>query len=114
MSPIGPMRDVVRWWSPDPRHPFLKDLKLSCGHTLAHRKMIKGADGRFHVPKRQRCTCCSEDAPDSKPRHRMSQRIAAIPSPAASIEPKQAGAASSVEAAVPIWSPRDLAARNFD
>ncbi|MBN8524807.1 MAG: hypothetical protein J0M02_05670 [Planctomycetes bacterium] len=59
MSPsCPPIRPVLRWLTPDPRHPWFKDYVLSCGHRLVHRPLRRGSDGRMHVARRLACPHC--------------------------------------------------------
>jgi len=120
----GPIRSVLWWSTPDSRHPFCKDLHLDCGHVLVNRPMRKGDDGKFHVAKRVRCTCCAQGLP-AKPK-RLPGFVA--PTQAAArpqrLDTVTVGESASPEASPSLqdrpfkittaWSPRDLAARNWD
>lgn len=112
------LRTVLWWSTPDSKHPFFKDLHLDCGHVLVHRPMKKGQDGRFHIAKRVRCPCCA----DGVPVH--AKRLPGFAAPQ-TVSPTTARATVTlpveptpqVERRVKIttaWSPRDLAARNWD
>lgn len=119
---LPPMRSVVSWLTPDPRHPFFKDLKLTCGHTLAHRKLVKGRDGRYHVPRQARCPCCHAvpAVHALQPARRASPPAAAmavheqttVNTPAPVVV--AVAAASMTESSTYAWSARDRAARNWD
>lgn len=54
-----PIRPVLRFSTPDPRHPFYKDYHMGCGHVLVHRPLKRGADGRYHVARRLACPLCA-------------------------------------------------------
>lgn len=118
MSPsAGPMRYVVRWSSPDPRHRFYVDLVMNCGHTLAHRPLRRGPDGRFHVPKRQRCPVCTArgcDQPANPPilRTQPTTQTASTSSNTQASAPASRSITTTMFA-MP-WSAKDLAARNWD
>lgn len=57
--PTLPLRPVLRFSTPDPRHPFYKDYHMACGHVLVHRPLKRGADGRYHVARRLGCPLCA-------------------------------------------------------
>jgi hypothetical protein len=114
-----PMRDVLWWSTPDPRHAFYKDLHLACGHML-HRPMRKGSDGKYHVPKHVRCTCCGKGHV-AKAKHlpgfnpttppKVQQPSQSNPQSPDAISVTEPEARFKITTA---WSPRDLAARNYD
>ncbi len=123
----APIRSVLWWSTPDSRHSFYKDLHLDCGHVLVNRPMRKGEDGKFHVAKRVRCTCCAQGVP-AKPKRLpgfVAPTQAAEPTQPASV-PRQLDTVTVGETASPAqpphrpfkittaWSPRDLAARNWE
>jgi hypothetical protein len=113
---------AVLWWStPDSRHPFCKDLHLDCGHVLVNRPMRRGDDGKFHVAKRVRCSCCAQGLP-AKPKRlpgfvapaqpaTKTQRLDTVTVGESPSVPHQPDRPFKITTA---WSPRDLAARNWD
>lgn len=54
-----PIRPVLRFSTPDPRHPYYKDYHMVCGHVLVHRPLRRGSDGRYHVARRLACPLCA-------------------------------------------------------
>lgn len=58
-----PLRRVVAYSTPDPRHPIFKDYILQCSHRFSHIPMRRGADQRYHVAKAMRCPLCAVGAP---------------------------------------------------
>jgi len=123
----GPVRSVLWWSTPDTRHPFCKDLHLDCGHVLVNRPMRKGDDGKYHVAKRVRCICCAQGVPAkpkrlpgfvAQPQHQSQpvvspERLDTVSIGelgAPSTQPQQAQPFKITTA----WSPKDLAARNWD
>jgi hypothetical protein len=132
-----PMRAVVRTRVPDARYPIIQDLFLECGHTLAARSLKRGKDRRFHRPTRMRCPLCVSGAhasgrtlptgtePRMAPRTGDARPTTAqpetmLPTPAevrpgtASITRPGTGRIVSPPAPEHEFSPRDLAARNWE
>lgn len=109
---------AVLWARPsDPRHPIYQDMHLACQHVLAHRPLKRGADGRYHRPKRLRCPLCAQAAALAATRHRPA--APAPPAFARAEAPSQdTGPVGLIEggddAQPAVWSPRDLAARTWD
>ena len=58
-------RDVIWHRIIDPRHRYLRDYGLSCGHTLSNRKLVRGKDASCHVPKFLSCPHCARGAAPS-------------------------------------------------
>lgn len=70
-----PIRPVLRWLTPDPRHPWFKDYVLSCGHRLVHRPMRRGPDGRMRIARRLACPhCLASSRTGPQDRHVLHQR----------------------------------------
>lgn len=57
-----PIRPVLRFSTPDPRHPYYKDYHMLCGHVLVHRPLRRGPDGKYHVARRLACPLCAQQA----------------------------------------------------
>lgn len=137
--PSKPKRTVIWHAKPDPRRGWIRDFGLSCGHVLVHRVLPKAKKDRPSIPEKMACPCCAEHAklvPVRMPmngtrtpigwRRQMevenrlaAERLAAAP--LSSPETSQVGGQVPTLPPRPsrprpsqVWSPRDLAARNFD
>lgn len=139
VMPTKPKRTVIWHAKPDPRRGWIRDFGLSCGHVLVHRPLAKSAPGRPSIPERLPCTCCAQGAQmvairmpahgDRTPigwkrhleaeRKLAAERLAALPivGQVASPPPRSEQITSSRPSRLrpsQVWSPRDLAARNYD
>lgn len=134
----APERTVIWHAKPDVRKGWLRDFGLSCGHVLVHRVMAKICTDRGHIPEKMGCPCCAAHTapvpvwvpahanrtPIGLRRQRESERAASAqrlaqlpisqPSGTAGQPINHPPRQTSQPRPSQVFSPRDLAARNYD